>query len=135
MIQEIDEMISLKDYANKYSIEQISSEDIIKLMLKPYLISEIVTAFGITEKEFNHIRKKKGLTNVNLETIIRDIETIIYYLDSKNKYFSNKVIKKIVDNLIPIFIIELPQKQFYVKELSKINFNREMIMNDILIKK
>lgn len=49
----------LQTYANEHNINDLSSEEIIKLMIKPYCIGEIAEAFNITEKEFKNIKKTK----------------------------------------------------------------------------
>lgn len=59
MVQEIKENTLLEEYANKYSINDLTSEDIVKLMSVPYIVKDIIEAFGITKKEFNTIKKIK----------------------------------------------------------------------------
>lgn len=130
MIQEIKEESLLKEYASKKSIYELSSEDIIKLMTT-YLAKEIAQAFGITEKEFKSIRKQKGIPNIILENIIRDIETILNYIDSKDRYISNRIRNKIVDKLIQNFTGGLPKEEFYIRALCEINFTREKVINDL----
>ena len=63
----------LKYYADKYSIYDLSSEELIKLINKPYLVKEIAEAFNITTREFDNIRKQKEITNIYLEDTIRNI--------------------------------------------------------------
>lgn len=121
----------LKEYASNYDVNDLSSEDIIKLITKPYLINEIAEAFGITEKELNDIKKKKGIKNVNLENIIRNIEVVLHYLDSKQLYFSDIIRKQIVESLIQAFIIVLPNKEFYKKKLYEIDFSRGKVIRDL----
>jgi len=122
---------TLQSYAKSHTIDKLSSEDIIKLMTKPYIIEEIAEAFNITEKEFKNIKKKKGIPNIFLEDTIRDIETILTYLDSKNKYFSNTIRKKLTNIMISIFLSDTPKKSFYIKKISEIDFNRKKVINDI----
>lgn len=131
MIQKSEEEIFLKDYANNYSINELSSEDIIKLITKPCLIKEIAKAFNISEEDFKKIKKQKGITNSSLENIIRNIETILHYIDFKNRYVSNNIRKKVVNILIPTFIIGIPRKEFYRKQLSQIDFSREKVLKDL----
>ena len=133
MLQELNDESLLSVYANKYEIDELSKEDIIKLMTKPYPIKEIIKSFGITEKEFNELRKKKGITNVELENIIRNIETILHYFDSMNRYISQKVRKDFINVLISLLVPDgIPRKQFYIKKLSETNFSREKVLNDFM---
>ena len=135
MLQELNNNKSLNEYANKYDIHKLSREDIIKLMIKPYTIKEISTAFGINEKEFNMIKRKKGITNVKLQDIVRNIETILHYFDSTNRYISQKVRKEFVDILISLLVPDgITRKQFYIKKLSETNFSREKVLNDFMNK-
>lgn len=121
----------LQIYANEHNINDLSSEEIIKLMIKPYCIGEIAEAFNITEKEFKNIKKQKGINNIILENTIRNIETILDHLDSKNKYFSNSIRKQLVNTLLQIFLTSIPRKDFYIKKISEINFTREKVINDL----
>lgn len=135
MIQESKEELFLKDYASKHNIYELSSEDIIKLMEKPYLKKEISTAFGIEEKDFDTLKKQKGITNVILENTIRNIEIVLFYIYSKNEFINNKIKDKIVNKLITVFIESVPKKEFYIKNIYKIDFTRENVIKDLLDKK
>lgn len=127
--------VLLDDYARKYDIHELSREDIIKLMTKPYITREITNAFGISEKEFNKIRKQMGLNNLQLENIKRDIKTILHYVDSKNRYISQNVRKKLINILISIMVPDnLPRRNFYIKKLLETDFNRQIVYNDFQFK-
>lgn len=121
----------LEYYQKNYQFNDLSSEDIIKLMEEPYLIREITNAFQISEKEFQNVRKKLGISNFILENIIRNIEAVLHYLDCQNRYFSERIRKKIVDNLVPIFLNSIPKKSFYYQELMKTDFSREKVLHNI----
>ena len=123
----------LKYYADRYKIDELTSEDIVKLMMKPYLKIDIATAFGITEEEFNEIKEKKGIKNIILESMIRDIKSILYYFDMKRRYFSNQIRKQIVDKLAQDLSVGVPKRDFYIEKLSKTDFCRKKL-NPILMK-
>lgn len=131
MIELEEEIKWLKEYASKHKIHDLSSEEIIKLMVHPYLISEICDVFNITEKEFNEIRKNKGITNINLEDSIRDIKTILQYIDDLGKYVSNNVRQKVVEYLNDLIFTGVPRKNYYQKQILKTDFSREKILKDL----
>lgn len=54
----IEEQKWLNEYANRHNLKDLTSEEIMKLIEKPYITSEILDAFHITEKEFQRIRKR-----------------------------------------------------------------------------
>ena len=124
----------LKYYADKYSIYDLSSEDIIKLINKPYLIEEITKAFNITTKEFNAIRKQKGITNIYLEDTIRNIEVILDYIDYQNSYISSNIRKELVAELAELLLIGVPRKDIYIKKIKEIDFTREKVETDLASK-
>lgn len=131
MIQELE---LLKDYASKHNINDLTSEDIVKLMTTPYIIEDIANAFNISVKEFNEIRKQKGVTNVILEDTVRNIEAILAYINDQNILISENIQKKIVNDFTKDFLISTPKKDFYIKKISEINFTREKILSDIVNK-
>lgn len=131
----IEKELSLELIAKNKKIDELNSEDILKLMSFPYLEKEITKAFNITEKDFKDIKIRNGIKNSVLENIIRDIETILNYIDLKNIYVSNMIRSKIVKILIQSFTNNLPKKNFYINELTKTNFSREKIKNDLDSKK
>ena len=100
-------------------------------MAKPHLISEIADALCISEKELYSIKKYKNIEDIILEDIIRDIDTILNYLDLKDKFISNSIRKIIADEIITSSISSIPKKEFYRKKLSKIDFSREKVLNDL----
>jgi len=85
----------------------------------------------LTEKEFKDIKKQKGISNAILENMIRDIETVLNYIDSKGRYVSNTIRKKIVDKLIRSFTKNKPKKDFYIEKLSEIDFSRKKVIDDL----
>lgn len=131
MIQELE---LLKDYASKHNINDLASEDIVKLMTTPYLIRDIADAFNISVEEFNEIRKQKGVTNVILEDTIRNIEAILAYINDQNILISENIQKKIVNDFTKDYLIITPKKDFYIKKISEIDFTREKILSDIVNK-
>lgn len=131
MVQELE---LLKAYASKHNIKDLTSEDIIKLMTTPYIIEDIANAFDISVKEFNEIRKQKGITNIVLEDTIRNIEAILAYIDDQNIFISEKIKKQIIDDFTKNYLVITPKKDFYIKKISEINFTREKILNDIVSK-
>ena len=134
MIQELEDTKLLKDYASKYTINDLTSEDIIKLMTTPYTVDEITSAFNISVEDFNEIRKKKGITNIILEDTIRNVEAILAYIDDQNILISKNIQKKIVNDFINDFLTGTPKKNFYIKKISEIDFNREKFLRDIVNK-
>lgn len=120
----------LKEYAKENDINALTSEEILKLLEK-YTIDGIQEAFNLTEKEFKKIRKQKNISNMKLENAIRNIDTILYYIDDKEKTISDKIRKKIINELINAISNVYPKSNFYKKELSQIDFSREYIQNDI----
>lgn len=131
MIQELE---LLREYAKNHNINDLTSEDIVKLMTTPYLIRDIADAFNISVKEFNEIRKQKGITNVILENTIRNIEAILAYIDDQNTFISENIKKKIINDFTKDYLIITPKKDFYIKTISEINFTREKILSDIVDK-
>ena len=124
----------LKYYADKYSIYDLSSEELIKLINKPYLVKEIAEAFNITTREFDNIRKQKEITNIYLEDPIRNIEVILDYIDYQNSYISNKIRKELVDELAKLLLAGVPQKDKYIKKILEIDFTREKVQKDLISK-
>lgn len=124
----------LKYYADKYSIYDLSSEELIKLINKPYLVKEIAEAFNITTREFDNIRKQKEITNIYLEDTIRNIEVILDYIDYQNSYISNKIRKELADELAKLLLAGVPQKDKYIKKISEIDFTREKVRKDLISK-
>ena len=125
----------LKYYSDKYSIYDLSSEELIKLINKPYLIEEITKAFNITAKEFDNIRKQKEITNIHLEDTIRNIEVILDYIDYQNSYISNKIRKELVNELSELLLIGVPHKDKYIEKIKEIDFTREKVQKDLINKK
>ena len=117
-----DNMINELKEISKNNINILSSEDIIKLINKPYLITDIAKEFNITVKEFNKIKKQKGISNILFEDTIRNIETILYYVDINNVYVSDNIRKEITT-------ISLSIKLYFSKLL---NFNN--IINLYIVK-
>lgn len=132
MIQEKGQF--LINFANTHNIHELSSEDILKLTMKPYLMVEIAEAFNITEEEFKKVKKEKGISNVILESMIRDIDVILNHIDSKDRYVSNKIRKQIVDILVQGWVTSLPNKNFYLRNISSLEFSREQVARDLLEK-
>lgn len=130
----MQELEKLNEYATKHNIKDLTSEDIIKLMTTPYIIEDIANAFNISVKEFNEIRKQKGITNIVLEDTIRNIEAILAYIDDQNIFISEKIQKQIIDDFTKNYLVITPKKDFYIKTISEINFTREKILNDIVSK-
>jgi len=122
----------LEDYASKNNIKNLTSEEIIKLHEKPFIVSEIIDAFNITKKDYEKIRKCVGISNINLERAIRNIDVILYSIDLKDRYVSNKIRKMIVNMLIPAICNKLPKSEFYINQLSLIEFSREYVQTDII---
>lgn len=126
-----DNMINELKEISKNNINILSSEDIIKLINKPYLITDIAKEFNITVKEFNKIKKQKGISNILFEDTIRNIETILYYVDINNVYVSDNIRKEITNKLISIFTGSIAKLKNYANELKEYNFSRENIFNDM----
>ena len=126
-----DNMINELKEISKSNINNLSSEDIIKLINKPYLITDIAKEFNITVKELNKIKEQKGISNILFEDTIRNIETILYYVDINNVYVSDNIRKEITNKLISIFTSSIPKLKNYANELKEYNFSRENIFNDM----
>lgn len=123
----------LQNYAKTNNLNNLSSEDILKLTTeKGYSLEEIAQAYNIKEAEFQKIKQAKGLKNMILEDSIREIDTVLSYLDSQEKYISNKIRSKVVSKLINFLIPDgISNKEFYIKKLTNEDFSREKVMNDI----
>lgn len=124
----------LKEFATNNSLSSLTSEDIIKLLLAPYLTEEIAKAYNISVKEFNEIRKKKGIQNIYLENTIRNIETILNDIDSNNIFISDKIKKEIINELAKILLTSVPKKDYYIKKILEIDFNNNKVKDNILRK-
>jgi len=93
--------------------------------------TEILKAFNISVKEFNDIRKEKGITNMHLEKCIRNIDVALYYFDNCGEYFSTKVRDKIIYMLISASASLYPKHDFYRKKLLEVDFSIENVENEI----
>lgn len=121
----------LEEYAKNNNIYDLSSEDILKLFEKSYIIKSIESAFNITSEELSKIRKEKEITNMHLEKSIRDICTILYYFDQKEEALSDKIRSKIIKLLIISKSSTRMKAEFYKKELLKFDFSKEKIKKEI----
>lgn len=134
MVQELEEDdLILRDYASKCSIYDLTSEDIIKLS-RVNSIGLIAKTFCVSTDEFMKVREQHGLQNIYLEDSIRNMEVILYHFDSGSRYFSNNVRNKIIDRMINIFGKTPSKKDFYLRELSKCDFSREKVKEDLITK-
>lgn len=122
----------LKQYAISNKIDELNSEDLMKLFEKGYIIEDIKEAFGISTKEFEQIRKHHKLNNIYLESIIRNIDAILHYIDNQGRYISNKIIKQISLLLIKELSNNYPKSDYYYQKLLEIEFNRSYIYDDII---
>lgn len=113
-------------YSNNFTLNQLSSEDILKLM-DNYIRVQIARAFHISIEEFDKIRKKKGISNIHLENSIRDITVLLNYLDTEGKHISNEVRDRLISTLITATSQYNPHRDFCMKSLSKIDFSKEKI--------
>lgn len=113
----------LIEYARNHDIYTLTSEDILKLLETPYLISEILTAFNISEKEFAQLRKEKGITNMHLENCVRNIDVVLYYFDNCGKYFSDKIRDKMISILVSVISSAYPKHNFYREKLLELDFS------------
>ena len=60
MIDEIlKENHDLKEYAKDHNIDDLSSEELMKLIEVPFSLNTIRNAFNLSEKEFHLVREKK----------------------------------------------------------------------------
>ena len=128
----------LERFAKNNDIEKLSSEDIMKLFEKGYSLSTISNTFKITNNELKKIRDKKGISNMILETRIRNNICILYYLKNKKYYniLNRKKVLKDVFNMPPINAND-SQAASIVKKLNSIDWfsldlNKE-IKKEILI--
>lgn len=120
-------------YANNFTIDQLSSEDILKLT-DNYIRVQIARAFNISIEEFGSIKKKKGISNMYLENSIRDIAVILNYIDTEGKNVSNEFRESIHSTLIYAMNQSIPHREFYIKALSQIDFSKEKV-KELLINK
>lgn len=127
---------NLKNFAKNHNIATLSSEDILKLtILQAYALEEIALAFNTTKEEIQKIKKAKGLKNMILESKIRDIETLLNYIDTKNQNISNNIREKIISILIHNIIpTTLAHRDFYIKQLIAKDFSRQNILQDLKTK-
>ena len=134
MLQEKEQLDILEEYSNKYDVTELSSEDIIKLMQYPYLIEEIANVFYVSIEELNKIKKDKGVSNIYLENTVRNIEVILDYIENKNIYFGENVRKRLVKYLAYLLLEGVPRKSKYITKILDMDFSRESIREDIIIK-
>ncbi len=120
-------------YSNNFTIDQLSSEDILKLT-DNYIKIEIVKAFNISIKEFDKIKKKKGIPNIYLENSIRNIAVLLNYIDTKGKDISDEFRKEFYSFLIYAINQSIPHRDFYIENLSQIDFSRKQIKKLLLSK-
>lgn len=120
-------------YSNNFTVDQLSSEDILKLM-DNYIRVEIAEAFHISREEFDKIRKKKGASNRHVENAIRDIAVLLNYIDTKEKSIGNEVRNGIITILITSMNQLIPHRDFYLKTILQIDFSKENIKKLIDIK-
>lgn len=124
----------LKYYAEKHNIYDMSSENLIRLITKPYPIKSIAKEFNITTKEFNNIKRQRGITNVILEDTIRNIEVILDYLDLQNSYISYNIRSQLIKEISNLLLSEISQRDNISQEILKINFSREKVKKDLIDK-
>lgn len=118
----------LVHFAKLHSMNELTSEDIMKLLEKPYLIKEIEEAFNLTKDEFNKIRKKHKIESIVYETILRDLITILYFTYNRYPNIDNKTISEIIDllinNIYGIAHSKTYQKRLCSMDLSNTNINK-----------
>ncbi len=123
----------LNRYRNK-DITDLSSEDIIKLVEYPYTMNAIADFFGVSEEEFKKLKKQKKVENITLESVIRNIETILDDIDKKYSHINNQIRQQIIDTLISVMTVAIPRRNSYKKKLSEIDFSREKVIEDLMNK-
>ncbi len=134
MIDEtLKENHDLKEYVKEHNIDDLSSEELMKLIEVPFSLNTIRNAFNLSEKEFHLVREKKEISNIHLESAIRNIDSILFYLDHTGKFgfITKRVRNQVLNILIQSQPKSRPHSQFYLKELFKIDFSKEGILTDI----
>lgn len=135
LIEQLDGKSELLiEYAKSHDIYTLTSEDILKLLETPYIISEILTAFNISEKEFAQLRKEKGITNMYLENCVRNIDVVLYYFDNCGKYFSDKIRDKMISILVSVISSAYPKHNFYREKLLELDFSIKNVEKEINVK-
>ncbi len=124
MLGKVDDKIP--HYTDNYIIYEISKIKILELTQDSQIKKELSSIFKIYDK--------KSITNkkqAQLENILVTIETLLNYIDSKERYISNKIRKMVASILIDIFTENIPEKDFYREKLYKNDFTRIHIMEDL----
>lgn len=121
----------LEEYARENDIYKLNSEDILKLIEKPYPLKMIESAFNISSNELAKIRKTTGITNIYLERRIRSIYAILYYIDNQDRNIPDDIRNKIINTLVFALSEAKPRRDFYKKKLQSLNFSREVINEEI----
>lgn len=124
----------LLEYARNKNIEDLTSEDIMKLIDVPYIIEDITEAFNISKKEFDNIRKKYGIKNIYTESIYRDLVSILYYVNYKYPHFNKEKLKDFINLLLISITSSLPKGDYYKRELTKVDW-LSFNYKDIIIEK
>lgn len=123
----------LYQLSKQKEFSDLNSEDLMKLIEKPFLISEIIEAFDITEKEFNNLRKKYNITNIYIEQIYRDLISILYYANYKYPHLQKAKLEKYITFFIKSCTKQIKKHLYYEKQLNNINWlylNYPQIINE-----
>lgn len=106
----------------KIKLEDLEIEDILKFGELGFINNALCEYFDLSKDEVKSIRKKKGLTNYDLENFIRDMIVIYYYINRNYKeippIYATQLIKCSLDGFINI----KSYKDFYKREMEKIDW-------------
>lgn len=121
-MRKLEELSNLKEYAKTKKFDELNSEEILKIMYYPHIISEICEVFNISESKFNQIRKKLNINNIFVSNTYRDIICLLYYANYKYPTLQKEKMNNFLKDYINIRFVSVANKQSYIKRLNNIDW-------------
>lgn len=126
-MRKLEELNDLKEYVKTKKFDELNSEDILKIMYYPHIISEICEVFNISESKFNQIRKKLNINNIFVSNTYRDIICLLYYANYKYPNLQKEKLNNFLNEYLSDRFISVANKQAYIKKLNSIDwFNLDL---------
>ena len=121
----------LEEIAKEKRLEDLNSEDILKLFYVPYLKSEIMEAFKVSDYTLEKIKKEKGIENIYYANINRNIITILYYCQEEFSSLNDYSKQAFIDALIIALTFGVLKRDYLKEKLESIDWLRLNILKEI----
>jgi len=108
--------------AKQIKLEDLEIEDILKFGQIGFINPMLCEYFDLSLDEVKKIRKIKGVKNSELEDFIRDMIVLYNYIKTKHPHFPVKGYKDFVNALASNSIKFSGHREFYEKEVNKIDW-------------